>query len=164
MAKAKTKFKTCALAPANQPWKLIRDAVKDLKKQEATPGIVIDMGHWHMANEFTNTCHQCLAGCTLARRCKTDVEDSIHADDLPAKLQYKLRALDCFRTNKVESGLAYLGLGHPGLASHFYTREWVHVPEYDNLTPEPFHTAMLLLADQLQAAFKEQAKWAKMVA
>src|SRR3954471_12490533 len=95
---------TGKLAPANKPAKLIRDAIKDLIRQEATKAVVIQMGDWH---EFTpmdpwdstgpKMCQQCLAGCCISRRLGVDTTKTVTPWDFPWSVRNKLEALDSFR-------------------------------------------------------------------
>lgn len=135
---------TGELAPANEPWRLIRDAIADLELQEQTEGVRIDMGTWHAPED--GVCRQCLAGCVMSRRLGADLEIYIDPIDLDKSIYMRLAALDRFRCGDVWSAYAAMLTPIP-LGVHAY----VAVADYDK-NPAQFKADMLALADMLEAA------------
>lgn len=148
---------TGELAPANEPWRLIRDAISDLELQEKTPGVVIEMGCWHYVGRDQRypkktCCYQCLAGATISRRCGVDSEDHIAAVDMPMDIAQKMRALDKFREGDVKEAYHCLDIELPDTVP-----DWIDMPIYER-DRTGFKAALLRLADTLEAASKERVE------
>jgi hypothetical protein len=151
------------LAPLNQPWKLIREALKDLAAQEKNKQVLIDMGTWHEPVDHDDRvalglptdvkCMQCFAGCVISRRLGVGLDVSTTPYAFPTATQAKLDALDDFRTGQIRSALTTLGLPLPT----WIPEEMSVVPYTDN-TREEFHRGMLRIADMLENGFKTLAK------
>jgi hypothetical protein len=159
---------TGKLASHLEPWTLIRDAIADLKLQEKTKGVVIDMTKWHLPVKkhglirSKTVCYQCLAGSTVSRRCCIDISDHIWPHDLPFDVQQKMHALNMFRLGYVGEALHILGLGLPR-----YMNETITIPSYRENRVE-FYNAMLRLADNLEYCFsvqkEQQQSWSDFLA
>ena len=132
------------LAPANEPWTLIRDAIHDLTLQEKQEGVRITMGAWHVPI-INGACHQCLAGSVMSRRLGADTDAVAEPLDFP-DVEARLRALNSLRGGAIGIAYDYLRLKRPAsLPDH------VPIPRY-RFGPDAFKAAMLKLADQLEAA------------
>lgn len=156
------------LAPANEPWTLIRDAIHDLGLQEKVKSVKIDMGYWHYPAPEGPWCYQCLAGATMSRRMKAPLGEAF---DLPSstsawawtrmvRAKRWVHALDCFRKGDVAVGLTHLGLTIPTgtiagatMSERLSNPFAYYVPNYDN-NPRKFKKVMLAMADDLEEAFK----------
>jgi len=135
------------LAPANEPWTLIRDAIKDLELQEKQKGVKIEMGRWHTPYHYGNgVCHQCLAGAVMSRRLGADTDAYIVPTSFPADVLARLDALDDLRGGHIGDAYSWLGLERPSSIP-----ERVFIPHY-HFGPAAFKAAMLKLADRLEAA------------
>jgi len=139
------------LAPANEPWTLIRDAIKDLELQEKQAGVKIEMRDWHFPRGG-GVCHQCLAGSVMSRRLGVDTDYDADPFDYPEDVADRLRALDDLRTGEIGFAYRKLKLERPDT---FPAR--VPIPRYAD-GPAAFKSAMLKLADQLEAAQPEPTK------
>jgi len=138
------------LAPANEPWTLIRDAIHDLELQEKQEGVRIDMGIWHARGGVT--CHQCLAGSVMSRRLGADTDDHASPDNFPRDVRARLRALNSLRGGAIGIAYDYLRLKRPAsLPDH------VPIPRY-RFGPDAFKAAMLKLADRLESAQPKPTK------
>ena len=132
------------LAPANEPWTLIRDAIHDLTLQEKQKGVTIDMNEWH--DQRDGACHQCLAGSVMSRRLGADTDVYSDPDKYPKDVRDRLHALDDLRCGVIGHAYCELELEFPAsLPDH------VPIPRYLD-GPDAFKEAMLNLADQLEAA------------
>jgi len=132
------------LAPANEPWTLIRDAIFDLELQEKQKGAKIAMGDWHLPRD--GVCSQCLAGSVMSRRLGVDTNDNKFPSTFPEDIAARLYALDHFRNGDIDDAYRKLELECP--ASLPYS---VPIPDYEN-GPPAFKAAMLKLADLLESA------------
>jgi len=132
------------LAPANEPWTLIRDAIKDLELQEKQKGVEVDMGKWHFPHD--GVCIQCLAGSVMSRRLGADTDYYADPSNFPKDVRDRLHALNLLRGGDI--GLAYCCLKLECPASLPYS---VPIPDYEN-GPPAFKAAMLAIADRLEAA------------
>jgi len=133
------------LAPANEPWNLIRDAIHDIELQEKQKGVKITMGAWHVPI-INGVCHQCLAGSVMSRRLGADTDDNKFPDSFPEDVRARLDALEYFRRGDIHVAYCELELEHPDtLPDH------VTIPRYLD-GPDAFKEAMLNLADQLEEA------------
>jgi len=135
------------LAPANEPWTLIRDAIQDLELQEKQAGVRIDMGIWHDLGG--GVCYQCLAGSVMSRRLGADTDDHASPDNFPGDVRARLRALNLLRAGEVNAAYNHLGLKRPGTLP-----ARVPIPRYED-GPDAFKAAMLKLADRLESAQPE---------
>ncbi len=83
---------------AHTPSRLIRDALKDLRKIERSPLYQVDMNQWHTPN---GACRVCLAGSvfvkTFGHTAITETVDAVNDMDVSPMDQRKLRALDGLR-------------------------------------------------------------------
>lgn len=138
--------RTGPIAPAGEPWRLIRDSIADLELQENTEGVRIAMGFWH--DPDGSICCQCLAGAVMSRRLGADTEKFLTPGNFPEEMN-RLEALDFFRTGGLVN--AYLALGiprPPGVPSR-----WPVTPHHEDQAA--FKRSMRDLADLLEAAHKE---------
>ena len=138
------------LAPTNEPWNLIRDAIFDLGLQEQQEGVEIEMesrgtmNEWH--DQRDGACHQCLAGSVMSRRLGADTDVYSDPDKYPKDVRDRLHALDDLRCGVIGHAYCELELEFPAsLPDH------VPIPRYLD-GPDAFKEAMLNLADQLEAA------------
>ncbi len=92
----------------NKPSALIRVALVDVKLCRKDPRYKLSMGCWHSFNSYTGKCSICLAGSVVAQTLKKSYKLNIIPEDCNS-VEMKLRAIDRFRTGRVESGLIYLG-------------------------------------------------------
>lgn len=139
------------LAPAGQPWQLIRDAVVDLEKQEKCKQVIIDMGAWHEGGiEFDGrkVCYQCFAGSTISRRCDVDLTAGFSPEDFGPEVCAKLHALNLFRVGEIKR--AYKELRIPFTPS--LPEDVVVVDYHEN--KEKFKDQMRKLADLLECTHK----------
>ena len=135
---------TGPLAPANEPWTLIRDAVYDLEKQERLKSVRIYMNEWHQP--LDGECLQCLAGCVMSRRLEVNTNAMCKPGFFGDEVRDRLRALDCFGIGHVVKAYSDLRLPMtPGVPSRY------PIPGY-NTDPKGFKKAMLALADVLEEA------------
>jgi len=138
------------IAPANEPWTLIRDAIHDLELQEKQEGVEIDMTAWHYQRD--GSCQQCLAGSVMSRRLGTDTDDKKFPDSFPRDVEARLYALEYFRLGEVDEAYEYLGLEHPASLT-----ARIPIPGYHR-GPSAFKAAMRKLADRLEAAQSKPTK------
>ena len=132
------------LAPVNEPWTLIRDAIHDLTLQEKQKGVEIRMGHWH--SQYGGVCLQCLAGSVMSRRLGADTDAHKYPDSFPEDVEARLHALDDLRCGATDHAYCELKLVRPAsLPDH------VTIPRYLD-GPDAFKETMLKLADLLEAA------------
>jgi len=135
------------LAPANEPWTLIRDAIKDLELQEKQEGVKIEMDSWH--SPCGSVCEQCLGGSVMSRRLGTDTDDKKFPLDFPKDVSDRLCALEELRCGEIVFAYRELKLERPSSIP-----ECVFIPAYRN-GPAAFKAAMRELADRLEAAQPE---------
>jgi len=133
------------LAPANEPWTLIRDAIHDLTLQEKQKGVAIDMFDWHYPHD--TGCYQCLAGVVMSRRLDADTDNTASPCGYPDDVRDRLYALNSLRGGAIGIAYDYLGLKRPASLTARVT-----IPGYHRVSPAAFKAAMLKLADQLEAA------------
>jgi len=134
------------LAPANEPWTLIRDAIHDLELQEKQEGVMINMGLWHNPH-VVDACMQCLAGSVMSRRLGVDTDDHASPFNFPDDVEARLGALNYFRGGHIGEAYEYLGLKRPASLT-----ARVPIPNYHRVSPAAFKSAMLKLADLLESA------------
>src|SRR5688572_23601272 len=91
------------------PSALIRLAIADLEKCEATPGYIVDMAFWHYP---AKQCWVCLAGAVMAMSLGADASADMEPSDYVDE-RNKLLAINNFRRGYIEEGLAQLGLDRP---------------------------------------------------
>lgn len=96
-----------------RPSQLIRVALKDLERAEASPHYSVSMGIWHEPEWATNfdaddICQVCLAGSMIAFSLEGNRSDDIVPGDFGAEIQDRLLALDCFRRGKIRAGLIHM--------------------------------------------------------
>ena len=138
------------LAPVNEPWTLIRDAIFDLELQEKQEGVDVDMDHWHFPYGG-GACHQCLAGSVMSRRLGVDTDAHKSPDNYPKDVAVRLHALDDFRIGDIYAAYDRLDLDRPASLPLDVT-----VPSYHR--PPAFKAAMLAIADLLEAAQPTKTK------
>jgi hypothetical protein len=141
----KTLEQTGQLAPLDQPWQLIRDALDDLKLNENCPDVCISMNNWHTPAE--GVCLVCLAGSTVARRCGTFLDQKVVPSTLRGDDARAMRALDYFRTGFDDDGLRELGLRKP------WSIEYTRLVRSFHTDREAFYLDLYKLADDLEEAF-----------
>lgn len=113
----------------NKASELIRLAIGDLEKAEASERYVIDMGNWHTPENlikeplYSDKCIICLAGAVMAF--SLDIDPGIHCEpvDLDAVNGWKLRALNSFRGGCIRLGLKYLYAANTGRIAS-WPSEW----------------------------------------
>ena len=132
------------LAPANEPWTLIRDAIHDLELQEKLKGVKINMDHWHIS--YDGVCSQCLGGSVMSRRLGADTDARADPFDYPDDVAGRLRALNWLSIGEVNVAYRRLKLEFPDTLP-----ARVPIPGYRH-SPPAFKSAMLDLADQLESA------------
>lgn len=128
---------------SGRPSTLIRNAMKDLTIIESDSRYRIDMGRWHKGETHRHKCAVCLAGSVMAARLGTDISHDISHHSQPKESQ-ALRALDAFRSGKVEFAFRLLGIPAPS-----NLKEQMFIPEYRN-NRDHFHGAMEFLAMELE--------------
>lgn len=121
------------------PSELIRLALSDLEKCEASESYAINMLDWHLP-EF-GVCHVCLAGAVMAQSLGAYIGEKPHPEDFGSGAHGKLHALDSFRQGLLDQGLAEMGAN--------VLAEDRDVPE-DHEDPVGFHNAMHALANTLE--------------
>jgi len=131
------------LAPANEPWTLIRDAIHDLELQEKQEGVDVDMTAWH--DQRDGVCRQCLAGSVMSRRLGADTDAVAEPLDFP-DVRARLYALEYFRIGDIDDAYRGLELDCPASLTARVT-----IPDYHR-DPAAFKSAMLKLADLLESA------------
>lgn len=96
------------LAPATEPWRLIREAIQDLEKQRKLSTVRIDMDVWYELGD--RHCYQCLAGCVIAER--LDTHDNMYNTpvDFEKGIADKLHAINLFRQGLIKDAYNYLQL------------------------------------------------------
>ena len=134
---------TGPLAPIDEPWTLIRDAVYDLGKQERLKSVRIYMNEWH--HYFEGECLQCLAGCVMSRRLGADTKGIYRPGSFDGGVDQRLRALDCFGIGLVVKAYNDLKLPMPKNVPHRYM-----IPGYAD-HPKEFKKMLLKLADLLES-------------
>ena len=137
---------TGKLAPINEPWNILRDAINDLELQEQTEGVEISMIMWHEPDN--GVCYQCLAGCVMSRRLGVDLEIdynpfSVHFNPNEEAI---LKFLDAIRVGYVSEGLKYLNID--------FNIKNINVTSYDE-DPELFKYEMRDIADMLERELKD---------
>jgi len=137
------------LAPANEPWTLIRDAIHDLTLQEKLKGVMINMSNWHLPS--AGVCHQCLGGSVMSRRLGVDTNACANPINYPKDVAARLHALDDFRIGDIYAAYDRLDLDRPASLPLDVT-----VPSYHR--PPAFKAAMLAIADLLEAAQPTKTK------
>ena len=133
------------LAPVNEPWTLIRDAIHDLELQEKLKGVKINMDLWH--RPYAGVCHQCLAGSVISLRLGVDTDDDKSPPNFPEDVEARLRALNSLRGGDIADAYRKLKLERPDTLP-----ERVPIPNYHRVSPDAFKAAMLELANRLEAA------------
>ena len=129
------------IAPANEPWTLIRD----LELQEKQEGVDVDMSGWHVPI-INGACHQCLAGSVMSRRLGVDTDDGAVPSTFPEDVTARLCALDDLRYGCIDAAYRRLKLEIPDTLP-----DYVQFPGYHH-GPDAFKEAMLKLADLLESA------------
>jgi hypothetical protein len=142
---------TGQLAPLDQPWQLIRDALDDLKLNENSENLEINMAHW--ITPAGDVCHVCLAGGMAARRCNMNVRGLWHPgspyeEDNASDVDRIMYAINAFRQGNICGGLGHLGLKRPpGFADNDR-----YIPRYVD-DRKGFYRELGRLADDLEKAF-----------
>ena len=128
----------------DKPSELIRVALDDLKKCEASPDYEINMSDWHLPSLNSEPiCFVCLAGAVMAQSLGADPEEDADPSCF-RRSRSKLDALDAFRKGCVDGGLDVMGIDYPSIPD-------VAIPHYVEGS-EAFHMAMRGLADILEGA------------
>lgn len=89
------------------PSALIKMALADLERAEASEGYQVDMDNWHAPSE-DEICHVCLAGAVIAFSLGGLPTEDIGPDNFRrkhARTEHYLRALDHFRVGNLRVGL-----------------------------------------------------------
>lgn len=147
---------TGKLPPLNEPWNLIRCAIADLKKQEKLDSVVIDMGMWHLHDEYDGKCHQCLAGAVMSRRMGVDTRQSATPYmEFTQDVNRQLVSLDEFRRGAIFNALQSLAMGEMAqLWVDTYNSYSFSVTPY-RIDAAAFKADMLLMADTLEELAKK---------
>lgn len=106
-----------------KPSALIRVALADMAKCEASENYEINMGSWHDADsdrafwsyeaaEKTEyePCEVCFAGSIMAQTLEVPSTENVTPGSFPDHLGAKLHSLENFRTGDVENAFSQLGL------------------------------------------------------
>jgi len=139
------------LAPADEPWRLIRDALQDLREQQKQPSVVIDMKYWHMSTfnkDGQLRCVQCFAGSVMSESLGVSVGVTRHPPDM-GEYKERLFALNFFRTGSVVGGLVRLGYKVDDLIAAGVP-EYADVVPWSDATAENFYRDMNAMADMLE--------------
>lgn len=137
---------TGTLAPKDEPWTLIRDAISDLELQEVTEGIRIHMDDWHTG--VYDLCAQCLAGCVMSRRLSADTDWNYTPSSFNGEDRCRLNALESFRTGNLKEAYFELEVTFP-TGPGYLLPDNVYIPSYDH-EPGHFKSELLWLADLLE--------------
>lgn len=141
----------------NKPSALIRLALRDLRRVEATPGMKVDMGSWVYQNKV---CHVCFAGSVMSKTCglkNVEVWEDL-SQICGEENANKFLALNSLREGGIGDAFEFMGLSRPERLPKF-----VDVPSYPEDCDlndlglagylkeiEKFHAAMSKLADRLE--------------
>jgi hypothetical protein len=143
---------TGELAPMDQPWTLIRDAIRDLSLQEKMKSVKVDMATWHTFSKSDNVCYQCLAGSTMSRRLSVPMNTYELPGSFDRSINARLHALNYFRAGHHASALVQLNLhvteGMRNILSDMAIIRY-------NVSPKQFKRDMLALADFLETNLKQ---------
>ena len=132
----------------NKPSKLIRLAIRDLRKVEEDPMYMVHMGAWHSPDP---QCRVCLAGSVMAKSLRAPPSTNTGPEDFDASVSKKLWALDYFRTGDVFGGLDKMEIKTDWDRAASLLPMTMPVPGYRN-DREEFINAMLNMANQLEEA------------
>lgn len=134
---------------------LLELGLTDLKKQEETPGCIVDMGTWLQTTvDYSIPCHACLAGSVLRHTLgQTDYnlwEQSLAEDD---RDEAWLEALDALRRGQVLTAAVVLGLTKygPNMGCEAYSKLAFRSSNYAT-HPEQWWAEMRKLQADLKAA------------
>jgi hypothetical protein len=136
---------TGKLAPADEPYRLLRDMVDDLELQEQCEEVKIYTGVWHEASWRISRCEQCPVGATISRRLGVDTTRTVHPSDFPNEF-HRLRALEWFRCGDIAKAFRQLEIEHPKDLLSGYD-----IPHY-HYNPSGFKSALRALADDIERA------------
>lgn len=153
----------------NKASELIRLALKDLKKVEASTDYSVAMSTWHQPKSFylNDTCSVCLAGAVMAmtlevpKDIQVEFESEAFTDtgiearfdlkgfEISFEDQNKLYALNEFRTGSVSMAMQALLTRTEWLANKelFFDMNRT-IPHHDD-APETFYSEMKNLAEEL---------------
>lgn len=90
-----------------KPSKLLTVALQDLSKAEKNAKYSIYMNDWH--DPHTEKCKVCLAGAVMAFSLNAPIQELLIPEDFADSLQFKLEAIDLFRSGNIHQGLELLG-------------------------------------------------------
>lgn len=144
---------------------LIKIALRDIRKAEATEKYIMDMNTFHSPTELVcsinegaevitrhEACVVCAAGAVMAFSLKADPTKSLDPDNFN-KNQNQLAAIDHLRQGLIHG--AFEELNPDGwsekVEDKLDTIPQVQIPHYDRDAPEPFHKAM----EKLEAVLKK---------
>lgn len=129
------------------PSKLIRLALKDLRKVELSTEYKVNMDDWHVpANKYENAsaCFVCLAGAVMAGTLDADIKSDIVPQDFTGNRD-ALIALDEFRSGQITWAFDSLAIPIPVGMEYV-----IPMPAYEE-KPEQFHEAMEYLASEFES-------------
>jgi predicted YcjX-like family ATPase len=143
---------TGKLAPADEPYRLLRDMVDDVELQEQCEDVEIDTNALlHEAAKQDSKCRQSPVGVVMSRRLGADTEHTVYPSDFPNEVN-RLCALDCFRLGEISVAFRYLGIEHPTSLP-----KWCHHIDY-NVDPLGFKLTMRTLANNIESVMKGKDK------
>ena len=102
-----------------RPSRVIEMALEDLEIVEADQKYAINMMAWHepiarpnfmFPDSYIGKCAVCLAGCVIANRFQRDRDDDLMPEDFNRSIEFRLLALDLFRTGAVDGGLRLMDI------------------------------------------------------
>ncbi len=126
----------------DKPSTLIRLALDDLKKCEASDDYVIDMADWHVPFG-SGRCEVCLAGAVMAQSLGVGISRDTTPGSMGEGLDRKLSSLEEFRQGYIHSGLRKMGIEPP---EDLYDED---VPMYED-DRDGFRSAMQNMANILE--------------
>lgn len=131
----------------DKPSELIRLALSDLKKVEASSAYGIKMSTWHEpeVTEEGTKCYVCFAGSVMAMSLEADPGKMIDPSVFVSDIRYKLLALNHFRLGDVMLGLWSMRID----SSRYKGEPYIHVCDYRQ-HPPLFHENMEAVAQALE--------------
>ena len=85
----------------NTLWEILEAALEDVRKVEAMPDVVIDMGHWLGPIDQGGLCHACAAGAVMICRLGADKGSEAKPHDYGSRVRDRLLAIDSLRCGDV---------------------------------------------------------------
>lgn len=142
----------------NQPSKLIRQAIADIRKVETDERYRVDMNTWHFPTlDFSSTlklrqglkvCAVCFAGATMAKSLSIDPSVYVSPENFSTENRKLFEALNCFRLGDCATGLSILGF-RDLFFQYYWEISFVPAQYVDD--PELFLLQMIVLADEFES-------------